>query len=126
MAKKKGFQLDTTRIKEYMVSKGERVALIAATALMVLLLLSGFAMGLGTRVPVDEITRTGKGLINRVNDSNKADPSPPAGADTGAPKLASEEGIGWAAISPNKYPVGGWFDGNPLAEEKVFNPYVLA
>src|SRR5262249_40206693 len=111
---KKGFKLDTTRVKEFLIAKGERVGLVAAASLMLLLLLSGISMGLGTRSQYPEVKKNATALLRNVNTDG------PPGA------IKAMDPAPWSWTLAGLFPSGGWYDSGAILDDKVYNPYVMS
>jgi hypothetical protein len=111
---KKGFKLDTTRVKEFLIAKGERVGLVVAASLMLLLLLSGISMGLGTRSQYPEVKKNATALMQSVNKDGPPD------------KIAPMQIPPWSWALASLFPSGGWYDPGAIVDDKVFNPYVMS
>jgi hypothetical protein len=114
MAKK--MKLDTTKFKQFVVGKGEKVALGVALALMVVFVGYGLMVGLGASSPAAQIKQEAQGLDQRIKTAQ-------------VKTFDKEESAlrGWTREADfDKYAsVGSWFDGGAAGDTRRQNPTVL-
>lgn len=118
MAKQKKASLDSSKIKEYLATKGERVGLFAAVGLTVLLLLAGIMMVFSAHSQHKEVKQAASQLLQNVNSAAAPSEDPEKQkAKNGLPE--------WAQLSAGTYLTGPFFDDRTVLDEKLVNPFVL-
>jgi len=117
MAKK--VKLDTTKLKQFVLEKGERVGLAVAVVVMILFLGYGLLTGLSASSPADTIKKATSDLSSRI-DSSKPPPEEPPAKDAKPPGVWDKR---------ERYELfastGGWFDPGAAGNSKKQNPDVL-
>jgi hypothetical protein len=118
MAKK--VKLDTTKFKQFVLEKGERVGLGVALAIMVLLAGFGLLKGLSASSPAGDITKKSEELKRMI-----ANARPPADDVKNGNERVKAPDIGWTPHYEMFATAGDWFDPGAAGDTRRRNPDVL-